>query len=343
MYHIGVVGCGKIAQVRHIPEYASHPDAKLWAFYDLNQSRAETLAKKYGAKAYASVEELLNDPQIDAVSVCVANHAHAQITIAALKAGKHVLCEKPMAVTLQECEEMVHTAKETGKFLMIGHNQRLARAHVLAKKLLTRGEIGNILTVRSTFGHGGPETWSIDPGSDVWFFDKKQAAMGAMADLGIHKTDLIQYLCGSHVVRVTARVVTLDKKYADGSLIGVDDNAFCIYEMDNGVVATMNASWTFYGAEDNSTVLYGTDGIMHIYDDPAHSIVVIKKNGERYLYDVDAIQTNDNQTKSGVIDLWMDCLRQNNAPEISGEEALYAMRAVFAAVESSRLGKSVSV
>ena len=197
MYHIGVVGCGKIAQVRHIPEYASHLDAKLWAFYDLNQSRAETLAKKYGAKAYASVEELLNDPQIDAVSVCVANHAHAQITIAALKAGKHVLCEKPMAVTLQECEEMVHTAKETGKFLMIGHNQRLARAHVLAKKLLTRGEIGNILTVRSTFGHGGPETWSIDPGSDVWFFDKKQSAMGAMADLGIHKTDLIQYLCGT--------------------------------------------------------------------------------------------------------------------------------------------------
>ena len=71
--------------------------------------------------------------------------------------------------------------------------------------------------------------------------------------------------------------------------------------------------------------------------------MVIKKNRVRYLYDVDAIQTNDNQTKSGVIDLWMDCLRQNNAPEISGEEALYAMRAVFAAVESSRLGKSVSV
>ena len=123
----------------------------------------------------------------------------------------------------------------------------------------------------------------------------------------------------------------------------MDDNAFCIYEMANGVVGTMTASWTYYGAEDNSTVLYGTDGIMRIYDDPAHSIVVIKKNGERYLYDVEAIQTNDNQTKSGVIDLWMESLINNTAPEISGESALYAMRAVFGALESSESGKRVEV
>ena len=343
MINVGVIGCGKISQVRHLPEYADHPDAKIYGLYDLNRVRTEELAKKYDAKAYDSVEDMLADPAIQAVSVCVANHAHAQITVAALKAGKHVLCEKPMATTLAECEEMVAAAKETGKFLMIGHNQRLARAHVVAKQLLERGEIGKILAVRSVFGHGGPETWSVDPGSNVWFFDKKKAVMGAMADLGIHKTDLLQYLCGSHVSGVTAKVVTLDKKYADGTLIGVDDNAFCIYEMENGIVATMTASWTYYGPEDNSTVLYGTEGIMRIYDDPAYSIVVNKKNGERHLYDVEAIQTNDNQTKSGVIDLWMDCLIKDQAPEISGEEALYAMRAVFAAVESSETGKAVSL
>ena len=82
---------------------------------------------------------------------------------------------------------------------------------------------------------------------------------------------------------------------------------------------------------------------MRIYDDPAHSIVVIKKNGERYLYDVEAIQTNDNQTKSGVIDLWMESRINNTAPEISGESALYARRAVFGALESSESGKRVEV
>lgn len=343
MFKIGVIGCGKIAQVRHIPEYDANPNAALAGFYDLNMARAQELAKTYGGKAFDSVEALLAEPSIDAVSVCAANHAHAEITIAALSAGKHVLCEKPMATSLAECEAMVTAAKKHNRFLMIGHNQRLAKAHAKAKALLDSGEIGRIVTFRTTFGHGGPETWSVDPGQNVWFFDKKKAVMGAMADLGIHKTDLIQFLCGSHVARTTAHVMTLDKRYADGSLIGVDDNAICIYEMENGIVGTMTASWTYYGAEDNSTILYGTEGIMRIYDDPAHSIVVIKNSGERYLYDVEAIQTNDNQTKSGVIDLWIDCLVNGRPPEISGEDALYAMRAVFASVASSESGKTIDI
>ena len=182
---VGIIGCGKIAQVRHIPEYAANPNAEVYGFYDINQARAEALAAKYGGKAFASYEELLADPEIEAVSVCAANHAHAEISIAALKAGKHVLCEKPMAVTLEECEAMVAAARESGKYLMIGQNQRLAKAHAKAKELIEQGAIGKVLTFRTIFGHGGPETWSIDPGSNVWFFDKTKAAMGAMADLGI--------------------------------------------------------------------------------------------------------------------------------------------------------------
>ena len=343
MFRIGIIGCGKIAQVRHIPEYAENPYAELAAFYDLNTQRAAELAAQYGGKAYESAEAMLADPAIDAVSVCVANHAHAPITIAALKAGKHVLCEKPMATTLEECEEMVRTAHEAGKFLMIGHNQRLAKAHAVAKELIDQGMIGRIITFRTTFGHGGPETWSVDPGKNTWFFDKNKAAMGAMADLGIHKTDLIQFLTGQHVVRTTARVVTLDKKDASGQLIGVDDNAICIYEMSGGTMGTMTASWTYYGAEDNSTILYGEKGIMRIYDDPAHSIVVKLADGTEKVYDVEQIQTNDNQTKSGVIDLWMNCLETNTPPEISGEEALYAMRAVFASLESAKAGTTVDI
>ena len=343
MFRIGIIGCGKIAQVRHIPEYAENPYAELAGFYDLNTQRAAELAAPYGGKAYESAEAMLADPAIDAVSVCVANHAHAPITIAALKAGKHVLCEKPMATTLEECEEMVRTAHEAGKFLMIGHNQRLAKAHAVAKELIDQGMIGRIITFRTTFGHGGPETWSVDPGKNTWFFDKNKAAMGAMADLGIHKTDLIQFLTGQHVVRTTARVVTLDKKDASGQLIGVDDNAICIYEMSGGTMGTMTASWTYYGAEDNSTILYGEKGIMRIYDDPAHSIVVKLADGTEKVYDVEQIQTNDNQTKSGVIDLWMNCLETNTPPEISGEEALYAMRAVFASLESAKAGTTVDI
>ena len=343
MINIGIIGCGKIAQVRHIPEYAENPDAKLAAFFSPNRARAQEQADKYGGKVYDTAEALLADPEIDAVSICAANYAHAELSIQALNAGKHVLCEKPMATTLADCEAMVECAKKNGKFLMIGHNQRLAKAHMEAKRLIDEGLIGDIITFRTSFGHGGPETWSISPGKNVWFFDKKKAAMGVMADLGVHKTDLIQYLTGQRVVRTTARLVTLDKRGEDGELIGVDDNAVCIYEMSGGAFGTMTASWTYYGAEDNSTVLYGTKGIMRIYDDPAHSIVVKLADGQEQVYDVEQIQTNDNQTKSGVIDLWVDCLKNNRAPEISGESALYAMRAVFASIESSQTGKTVEI
>lgn len=343
MKSIGIIGCGRIAQVRHIPEYADHRDARLDAFYDLNPERARELAGTYGGRVYETYEELLEDEKIDAVSICVPNEFHAKISIAALKAGKDVLCEKPMAVTLEECRQMAEAAEKTGQCLMIGQNQRLAKGHALARKLIERGDIGKVITFKTTFGHGGPESWSIDPGSNTWFFDKKKAAMGAMADLGIHKTDLIQYLMGEYVAETTAVITTLDKKDGSGNLIGVDDNAICIYKMENGCIGTMTASWTCYGAEDNSTILYGTKGVMKIYSDPAHSIVVELKGGEKICYDLDKIQTNDNQTKSGVIDLFMDCLVHNTPPEISGEEALAAMKAVFAAVESSETGKSVKI
>ena len=340
---VGIIGCGKIAQVRHIPEYTANPDTEVYGFYDLNLARAEELAKKYGGKAYASYEELLADPEIEAVSVCVANHAHAEISIAALKAGKHVLCEKPMAITLEECEAMVAAAKESGKYLMIGQNQRLAKAHMKARELIHQGDIGKVLTFRTIFGHGGPETWSVDPGKNTWFFDKTKAAMGAMADLGIHKTDMIQYVLDTKIVKTQAVLTTLDKRDATGQLIGVDDNAICIYQMENGVIGTMTASWTYYAAEDNTTVIYGTKGELRLYDDPKYSVQQINADGTRIDYQIDQIQTNDNQTASGIIDLFAKCLVEKTEPEISGASVLHAMKAVFASIESSEKGCAIEV
>lgn len=340
---IGIIGCGKIAQVRHIPEYLANPNAEVYGFYDINPDRAKELAKKYNGKAYPTWDAMLSDPEITAVSVCAANHVHGEITVAALRAGKHVLCEKPMAISLEECEAMVKAAEASGKHLMIGQNQRLAGAHVKAKELIAQGAIGRVLTFRTTFGHSGPESWSIDPGSNVWFFDKSKAAMGVMADLGIHKTDLIQYLLGSRIVKVQAMLTTLDKKDAAGNPISVDDNAICIYQMENGVTGTMTASWTYYGAEDNTTVIYGTKGELRLYDDPVHSLRQINADGTRIDYCLDRIQTNDNQTASGVIDQFIACLTEGKEPEISGKNVLHAMKAVFAAIESSDRGRMVEI
>ena len=219
MIRIGIIGCGKIAQVRHLPEYAANPHVELAGYYDLNTQRAQEMAAQYGGKVYESYFDLLNDPSIDAVSICVENRSHAEITTYALYAGKHVLCEKPMAVTLAECESMVAAAERNGKYLMIGHNMRFDPVHRRAKQLLDRGVIGDVITFRAVLGNAGPEGWSVDEGT--WFFDKNKAALGALSDMGIHKVDLLQYLTGQKVIETTAKVMTLNKHTATGAPITV--------------------------------------------------------------------------------------------------------------------------
>ena len=345
MIKIGIIGCGKIAELRHAPEYAENESAKIIAYFDPAPGRAQSLADMYGGEVCDSVESLI-ESGVDAVSVCTANATHAEIAIQALEAGKHVLCEKPMATTLSDCEAMNEAARKSGKFLMIGHNQRFSKAHAGAKELIARGEIGKVLSFRTTFGHPGPEVWTGQKNS--WFFDKKISAFGAMADLGIHKTDLLHFLTGDVITRVEAQLATLDKRYPDGSPISVDDNAFCIYRLRGGAVGTLHVSWTFYGAEDNSTVIYGSEGKLYCYANPKYALMMENADGERIHYTLDALASNADQNagkriSTGVIDAFIDSIRTNTPPAVSGEEAIKAMRVIFAAQESAEKGCAVEV
>ncbi len=345
MLKIGIIGCGKITQVRHAPEYRENPNCELTAYFDGIPERAQALAKEYGGKAYGSVEELL-ESGVDAVSVCVANVDHASVTIKALDAGKHVLCEKPMATTLEDCEAMAAAAKRNGRLLMIGHNQRFALAHQKAREMVLAGEIGRPVSFHTTFGHPGPEGWTGLANS--WFFDKKQAAFGALADLGVHKADIIHYLLNEPVTEVTAAVGTLDKKFPDGSPISVEDNALMVMRTKSGVLGQLHVSWTFYGQEDNSTRIYGTEGTLRLYDDPVYSLILEKRNGEVLRYLLDLMASNKDQTtgarkNTGVINAFVESVLNGRTPPVDGEEALKAMRVIFAAVKSAKENKTIFV
>ena len=336
---IGIIGCGKIARVRHLPEYATNPDAELVGYYDKAPERARQVAEQYGGKVYESFYDLINDPGIDAVSICVENRAHAEIATAALYAGKHVLVEKPMAITLGECESMVAAAEYNGRHLMVDHNLRFDYVHRRAKAMLEDGIIGDIITFRTVIGNAGPEGWALDSSrEDTWYFDKNKAAMGVLSDLGIHKMDLMQYLTGQKVIEATAKVVTLEKKDDEGRPIGVDDNALCILRMSGGAMGTLAASWTIYGKHYNSTCFYGTKGNLLLYSDETYPIVVRDIHGNSTSYTL-APETD----RSGVIDEFVDALVHDREPEVSGQEALATMRAIFACIESSRTDHTVEV
>lgn len=341
--NVAFIGCGKIAQVRHIPEANAMDEVQIIGYFNRTKEKANEMAELYGGKVYGTYQEVLDDPKVDAVVISVANILHGEITVEALKKGNHVLCEKPMATSLEESIEMVKTAKKTGKVLDIAHNQRLNPVHMEAKRLLQMGIIGRILTFRTTFGHGGPEEWSSTPGKEVWFFYEDAAGMGAMGDLGIHKTDLISYLLDDHVVEVTAMMDTLDKKGQTGQLISVDDNAMAIFKMSNGVMGTMTASWTYYGPEDKSTVIYGSEGIMYIYDDPNLPLKVIHKNQEPRIFEVEKKDSKVEKRNSGVMNMFIHGILNGEETILSGRKILPAMRAIFAADQSNREKKRIII
>ena len=345
MIKVGMIGSGMIAKYRHIPEYQANPNATIVAYYDYIPEKAEAMAKRHGGVACKTVEELL-DLDLDAVSICSANATHGSFSVAALDKGKHVLCEKPMAISFEECVSMNQAAKRNRKILMIAQNQRLTKTHLKAKELIKQGEIGEILSFRTVFGHPGPEAWT--GALDTWFFDKKTAAFGAMADLGVHKTDLIHFLTDDVITEVSAKLETLDKKFPSGEPITVDDNAFCIYKMKSGITGTMHVSWTYYGQEDNSTILYGTKGILRCYDDPTYSLILEKSDGTVEQYEVDKIASNEEQTSgeienTGVIDAFVDAIVKGQPPLISGEDVIQTMNVIFAAEEAATKNKTIVI
>ncbi|MGI1809496.1 Gfo/Idh/MocA family protein [Priestia sp. TGN 0903] len=329
---IGVIGCGSIAQHRHLPEYKMNEQVELVAVCDINTERANSVAQQYGVKAYTNYEELLASGTVEAVSVCTPNYLHAPISVAALNSGVHVLCEKPMATSEEEAKAMIEAAKTNGKKLMIGHNQRFVASHQKARELIEKGEVGKIYSFRTAFGHGGPEGWSVD-GKESWFFKKDEAFIGAMGDLGVHKTDMLRYILNEEIVEVGAFVESNAKDFAN-----VDDNAVCVLKTESGIIGTLAASWAYNGKEDNSTIVYGEKGILRLEDDPTYSLVAQYATGEVVNYELGKIQSNDEggQSNSHVIEQFVDAVAEDKESPVPGEEGLKSLAVILAALKSSQ-------
>lgn len=336
---VGVIGCGSIAKHRHIPEHAANENVEIVAFCDIVEERAQEYADQYNAKAYTSFEELLKNEEVDAVSVCTPNSLHAPISIAALNAGKHVLCEKPMATSAEEADAMIAAAEKNGKKLMIAHNQRFVASHAKARSIIESGALGKIYSFRTAFGHGGPENWSAD-GSNSWFFKKELAFIGAMGDLGVHKTDLLRYLIGEEFTEVAAFVEGSAKENST-----VDDNAVCILKSESGMIGTLAASWAYNGGEDNSTVFYAENGILRLEDDPDYSLIVEYKNGNSERHSLGAIQSNEEgqQTDTHVVEHFIESILDDTTPPVCGNEGKKSLQVILAALESSETKQIVRV
>ncbi|MRH44543.1 gfo/Idh/MocA family oxidoreductase [Aquibacillus halophilus] len=326
--NVGIIGCGSITKFRHAPEYKANPYVDEIVFYDRNPERAKALAEEFGGRTVTSVEELYNDPTIVAISDCSSNESHHINSTNALLNGKHVLCEKPLSVSIKYAEKILEAQQKSGKNLMVDHNQRFTKAHQKAKELLEKNELGEILTFKTSFGHQGPESWGVDKSNATWFFKKERSHSGVAGDLGIHKIDLIHYLLDDEIEDVHAFHGALDKVDENGNPIEVCDNVVCAMKTKKGRLGTASFSWTYYGSEDNSTTIYCQKGIIKIYHHPDDQLIVEMKDGEVIKYQLEQIQTNDNQTSTGVIDSFIESIINDQEPIVTGKEALTSLKVI---------------
>ncbi|MFB3892550.1 MAG: Gfo/Idh/MocA family protein [Phycisphaerae bacterium] len=334
-----VIGCGAIAQRRHLPEYKARPDVQIVAVVDKNRQRAKQVAGEFGAGEFFTDYRDALALKPDAASICTPTAFHAPYSIAFLRAGAHVLCEKPMAAGLREGKAMVAAASAARRQLMIGHNQRLHVAHVRGKKVLASGILGKPISFTTTFAHGGPETWSVDL-LKCHFFRRGEAIWGSMADLGVHKIDLMRWLLDDDFVEVTAMFDTLVKKKCS-----VEDTAYAVLRTSRGVMGQMFAGWAHQPGCDNSTRIYCEKGILRLEDDPQFTVVAELASGERHCIRTQGIQTNEKggQFSSGVIDGFVDAVLTGRPNPIPGTSILNSLATVVACVESGRTGRFVRV
>lgn len=340
---VGIIGCGAIAKKRHAPEYSRHPDVEEIFFYDRNIERARALAQEFEGIAVSQVEDLLSREDIVAISDCSSNDSHPIFTRKALKAGKHVLCEKPMALTVEDAQMMVDTAQAMDRMLMVGHNQRLTSAHQKVGDIIDKHKLGKVLTFKTNFGHEGPENWGVTKSKATWFFKKDRSGSGVAGDLGLHKIDLIHYLLKEKIVEVSGFAAIRDKKDETGLPIEVCDNLVGLLKTESGIIGNCAFSWTYYGEEDNRTIIYCEKGIVKIYAHPDFQIEIIQDNGQRVSYQLEAMQTNANQTNSGIIDAFINSIRLKNYYLAQGEDGLSALKVTLALIESSESGQHIKI
>lgn len=262
----GVVGCGGIANGKHLPAIKRNGKIELVAFCDLIKERAEKAKEEYGtpdARVYTDYKDLVKE-DVDVVYVLTPNNAHAPVSIAAMKAGKHVMCEKPMAKTYAEAKEMVETAKETGKILTIGYQNRYRADSQYLKSVCEADELGDIYYAKAhAIRRRAVPTWGV-------FLDEEKQGGGPLIDIGTHALDLTLWMMNNYEpASVTGSTY---RKLADQTQTGnawgdwdpkkftVEDSAFGFIKMKNGATIVLEASWALNSldVDEAKTSLCGT-------------------------------------------------------------------------------------
>lgn len=354
---IGFIGCGGIANAKHFPGMAQQKEyVDMVAFCDLIPERAEKAAKEYGtpdAKVYTDYHDLLADPTIDAVHVLTPNVAHCEITVAALEAGKHVLCEKPMAINYEEAKKMLDASKRTGKLLTIGYQSRFRADSMYLKKECEEGALGDIYFAKANaVRRRAVPTWGV-------FLNEYEQGGGPLIDIGTHALDLTLWMMDNYkpkyAVGTTYHKLNNDTETGnawgdwDPEKFTVEDSAFGFVVMENGATIMLQSSWALntLDVEEAKTVLCGTKAGADMHGDGLHINMI--KHGRQAVEEPNlksggvAFFEGDDADKPEVLEekCFTDAVQGKGELVVTAEQAITVTRILEAIYESAKTGKPV--
>jgi predicted dehydrogenase len=351
---VGIIGCGGIARGKHLPALAQIKEVELVAFCDIEIEKAQEVAEVHGtkeAKVFADYKEMLAEMDLDVVHVCTPNISHAEISIAAMEAGAHVMCEKPMAKTTAEAEEMIAASKRTGKKLTIGYQNRFRTDSSYLHEVCADGELGEIYSAKAhAIRRRAVPTWGV-------FLDEEAQGGGPLIDIGTHALDLTLWMMDNYkpkyVVGKTYHELAKTKNAAnawgpwDPDKFTVEDSAFGFIVMENGATIYLESSWALNSLDvkEAKTTLFGTQGGADMNDGltingEARGLLYEKKieleTGGVDFYDGAGSDPAVLEAQS-----WVDAILNDTEPVVKPEEALVVTEILEAIYESSKTGEPV--
>lgn len=351
---IGIIGCGGIANGKHLPALAQVKEVELVAFCDLIVERAEEAKMYYGtltAKIFTNYQEMLKEVELDAVHICTPNNSHAELSIAAMEADCHVMCEKPMAKTAEQARSMIEAAKKTGKKLTIGYQNRFRKDSVYLHEICQEGELGDIYFAKAhAIRRRAVPTWGV-------FLDEDAQGGGPLIDIGTHALDLTLWMMNNYkpkyVVGNTYHKLSKTENAANAwgpwnpSEFTVEDSAFGYIVMENGAAIFLESSWALNSLDikEAKTTLSGSRGGADMNDGLTingedHSLLFEKKielePGGVDFYDGAGDKPEVLEAQS-----WINAILNDTDPVVKPEEALVVTEILEAIYQASQTNQPV--
>ena len=357
---VGIIGTGWIAEA-HIQQYVKFPDVEVVAMADLIPGKCQAFCEKMGVdytniRFYPDHKSMLENEKLDAVSVCTYNTTHAECTIDSLRAGVHVLLEKPFTVTVEEAVEVMKAEKETGKLLTIGFQPRMDPNMQQIKKIVESGELGEIYYIQT----GGGRRRGI-PNST--FIEKKTGGIGAMGDIGCYSLDMVLNAIGYPkpltVTGYTSNFFGTNEKYQrpdkdhtakeNADRFNVEDFAAAFVRLEGGIILDFRISWAMHLDTPGDTVILGKKAALRIPSTDCWNGTV---GGEMTLYtDVAGLQT---QTKIPIIKCdkslfemkvrsFLDAIKEGNPAPVPSSQILYNQAIIDGIVKSAEVGHEIKI